>query len=134
MTADALFTVPRLQPAEVGAWVDTWLRQPGGNLGLADGLRLAPRQWEGPLPVAIAALRRACGPEPEMEYPEPTVRWTARLDALMQAHQRGARFAPLIVQRRGDVLSVRDGNHRLGALEQLGGTEAWVLIWSDGVG
>ncbi|MBZ9712672.1 hypothetical protein [Deinococcus multiflagellatus] len=128
MTAGEFFTVPGLQPAEIGAWVDTWLRQPGGNLGLA------PRQWEGPLPVAITALRRACGPEPGMEYPEPAERWTARLDALMQAHQRGARFAPLIVQRRGDVLSVRDGNHRLGALEQLGGTEAWVVIWSDGVG
>ncbi|WP_146160592.1 hypothetical protein [Deinococcus arcticus] len=107
MTADEFFPVPCLLPAEIGAWVDTWLRQPGGKVGLADGLRLAPRQWEGPLPVAIAALRRACGPEPEMEYPEPTVRWTARLEALIQAHQHGARFAPLIAQRRGDVLSVR---------------------------
>lgn len=112
-------------------WVDSHLRQPGGNPALADGLRLVPRLWEGPLPVPLHALARSCGPEPEMEYPEPPERWEARVVALAAHLRAGGRLAPLIVQRRGGILSVRDGNHRLGALERLGEAGAWVVIWTD---
>ncbi|MVN87848.1 hypothetical protein GO986_13890 [Deinococcus sp. HMF7620] len=74
MPPHEVFEVPRLQPHEVGAWVDDWLRQPGGNVPLADGLQLAPRRWEAPQRVPVHSLRQACGPEPEMEYHEPVER------------------------------------------------------------
>ncbi|MCP2014729.1 hypothetical protein L1280_001881 [Deinococcus sp. HSC-46F16] len=115
----------------LAGWVDLHLRQPGGNPALADGLRLAPRLWEGPIQVRLSALERCCGPEPGMEYPEPTGSWKARVLALAAHVGAGGRLAPLIVQRRGGILSVRDGNHRLGALESLGESAAWVLIWTD---
>ncbi|WP_345467752.1 hypothetical protein [Deinococcus carri] len=54
------------------------------------------------------------------------------MGALAAFLESGGRCAPLIVQRRPDGLSVRDGNHRLAALERLGEREAWVLIWADG--
>lgn len=112
-------------------WVDLHLRQPGGNPALADGLRLVPRLWEGPLRVPLHALARCCGPEPEMEYPEPSERWEARVTALAAHVRAGGRLAPLIVQRRSGTLSVRDGNHRLGALERLVEPAAWVVVWTD---
>lgn len=115
-------------------WVDFHLRQPGGNPALADGLRPAPRVWEGPLRVPLHALARSCGPEPEMEYPEPPERWEARVTALATHVRAGGRLAPLIVQRRSGTLSVRDGNHRLGALERLGEPAAWVVVWTDAPG
>lgn len=112
-------------------WVDLHLRRPGSNPALADGLRLAPRLWKGLLPLPLHALARSCGPEPEMEYPESPERWKARVLALAAHVRAGGRLAPLIVQRRDGTLSVRDGNHRLGALERLGESVACMVVWRD---
>jgi len=117
--------------ARLGEWVDLHLRRPGGNPALADGLRLTPHRWEGPVRVPLHALSRSCGPEPEMEFHEPPEGWQARVTRLAAHPRAGGRLAPLIVQRRPGHLSVRDGNHRLGALNDLGEREAWAVIWTD---
>ncbi|WP_052195370.1 hypothetical protein [Deinococcus radiopugnans] len=112
-------------------WVDGFLRGPGGNLALADGLRLAPRRWEGPLWLPLTALTRCCGPEEQMEYVVEAESWERRLAGLAAHLASGGTSPPLLAQRRPEGLSVRDGNHRLGMLERLGATHAAVLVWTD---
>src|ERR1700744_6048402 len=64
-------------------WVQDYLRSGTWvNLGLADGLLLAPRLWLGPFEVPLDAFSRNCGPEPEMEYPEPVEVWNSRVEAM----------------------------------------------------
>lgn len=115
----------------MAAWVDAFLRAEGGNVPLADGLMLAPRWWSGPVAVPMSSLTRVCGPEAHMEYRQDAVEWEDRIRALTAHLRAGGQIAPLIVQRTTAGLSVRDGNHRLAALERMGVTSAWVLIWSD---
>ena len=131
----AEFTVQTaLEAAHAGTlpvWIDAFLRGPGDNAGLADGLRSAPRFWLGPLKVPVATLSRCCGPEAGMEYRMDAAAWEDRVWALAASLDAGWEMPPLIVQARGEDLSVRDGNHRLGALEWLGRANASVLIWFD---
>lgn len=119
------------QQGRLGEWVDLHLRRPGGNPALADGLKLAPRVWAGPLRMPLHPLSRSCGPEPGTEFHEAPERWAARIAGLVSHLRAGGRCAPLSVQRRPGHLSVRDGNHRLGAPNELGEREAWALIWTD---
>lgn len=131
MTVAGAFDLSGLQPERIAEWVDAYLRGTGNNVPFADGLRLAPRRWEGPKTVDIGELRRCCGPEPEMEYVMPLAAWENRVNGLVAHLRGGGKIPPLIVNRQGGVLSVRDGNHRLAALIRLGVTEVWVLEWLD---
>lgn len=109
-----------------GAWA---------NPGLAQGLQQQPRWWLGPLELPLAQLQRACGPEPEMEYRVSQASWDehlTRIAAHLTAHRTAPlAVAPLIVEYRAGRLSVRDGNHRYGAMKRLGWTRAWVIIWHN---
>lgn len=40
-------------------------------------------------------------------------------------------YAPLIAENRNGYLSVRDGNHRLGALQKLNKDKCYLIIWGD---
>ena len=60
--------------------------------------------------------------------------WERRVAALAASLGGGWAMPPLIAQFRAGVLSVRDGNHRLGALGRLGRANAPVLIWFGTVG
>lgn len=64
-----------------------------------------------------------------MEYVMPPTSWTDRVSRLVSHLQSGGLVPPLIVNRQEGVLSVRDGNHRLAALQGLGVAEVWVLEW-----
>lgn len=115
-------------------WIDAYLTEDpyNPNPGLAQGLKLQKRWWFGPVHLPISALQRCCGPEPHMEYIEPEANWNRRLTALQGAMRGGWQPAPVIAQHLpGGTLSIRDGNHRLGALEREGHTHAWGVIWSD---
>ena len=129
MTRRGHFDLSGISPDRVADWVDAYLRGSGGNVPFADGLKLAPRHWEGPNLVAVGDLQRCCGPEPEMEYVMPPTSWTDRVSRLVSHLQSGGLVPPLIVNRQEGVLSVRDGNHRLAALQGLGVAEVWVLEW-----
>ena len=37
----------------------------------------------------------------------------------------------MIAENRNGVLSVRDGNHRMGALERLKIDKCYVIVWDD---
>ena len=112
-------------------WIDAFLRGPAENEAFADGLKLHHRYWLGPVTVKLHHLERCCGPEPYMEYVMPEESWRQRTTTLSRWIRDGWDMPPVVGQLRRQRVSVRDGNHRLGALEQLGIEYAWIFVWND---
>lgn len=121
------------ESGKVDIWIDAYLRAGEWvNLGLADGLHLAPRWWIGPVSVPLTMIQRVCGPEEDMEYPQPLDGWNERVGKIVDSFTSVEDMPPFIVQHHGDELfTVRDGNHRHEALKRLGLSQAWVFIWCD---
>jgi hypothetical protein len=114
---------------QLAAWVDGFLRGPGRNAALADGLALRQRWWIGPLELPLCRLSRCCGPEPTMEFHEPEARWSERIEVMRAAIVAGWEPPPVIAEHRSGLLSVRDGSHRVAALEVAARATCWVLVW-----
>jgi hypothetical protein len=111
-------------------WVQSYLRSGDGiNLGLADGLLLAPRWWLGPFQIPLDSLSRKCGPEPEMEYFIPADLWNAKVDRILGSISAPEDLPPLIAERRAQGWYLADGNHRHEALHRRGCKLCWVFGW-----
>ena len=116
---------------QVHQWVQDYLRANGHwtNLGLADGLLLAPRWWLGPFQAPLTQFARVCGPEPEMQYMEPLAQWNQRTDAMAATIQCIEQVPPLIATWSQRGWSLADGNHRHEALLRAGFSSCWALGW-----
>ena len=111
-------------------WVQSYLRSGDWiNLGLADGLLLAPRWWLGPFQVSLDSLSRKCGPEPEMEYIVPLDLWNAKVERILASMSRPEDLPPLIAERRETGWFLADGNHRHEALRRFGCKSCWIFVW-----
>jgi len=111
-------------------WVQKYLRSgTWTNLGLADGLLLAPRWWLGPFQAPLDSFTRKCGPEPEMEYIVPIQDWNAHIETMAAAITNLESLPPLIMERRGDKWFIADGNHRHEALRRAGFSSCWAVAW-----
>jgi hypothetical protein len=108
-------------------WVDAFLRGPGSNVPLADGLLRAPRWWFGPAQFPLDRLVLKCGPG--LEYHEDPADWDRRVSELLRAIDLGTELPPLIAEYRDGVFLLADGNHRHGALTQKGMEKYWTAIW-----
>lgn len=117
---------------ELATWVQTYLRGPGGNLALADGLLLEPRDYFGPLHLPLNLLPRCCGPEPGMPYPEGQDTFETRVEGLRKHYRSGGAIEPLIVNFRDGAYQLNDGNHRHEAFLRDGRSEALVVVWTTG--
>ena len=118
------------QANRLETWIHAYLNSGDNpNPGLSEGLKQTPRWWIGPIELPLEALTRCCGPEPHMEYVMPPDGWARRTGKIAQTLRKLADLPPLIVAYRDGELSIRDGNHRYGALEQRGLTTCWVIIW-----
>lgn len=115
----------------VEEWIHLFLRGEGDNEGLSEGLKLRQRYWVGPIEVQTAVLDRVVGPEPDREYVENEVWWNQNIGQIAERLEDGWDMPPLIVENRNGLLSVRDGNHRLGALQKLKRETCHVIIWDD---
>ena len=114
----------------VHEWVQDYLRSGTWvNLGLADGLLLAPRWWLGPFLAPLDSFTRKCGPESDMEYIVPSKDWNAHLDTMAASITHLESLPPLIAERRGEKWFIADGNHRHEALRRAGFTSCWALAW-----
>lgn len=114
----------------IEAWIHAYLvGGPWANPGLSSGLLRQRRWWRGPMSVSLAQLVRCCGSEPEMEYRITPEVWERRVGSLVASFTTVAALPPLLAEYRGGSLSVRDGNHRLAAIEHLRWPIAWVVIW-----
>jgi hypothetical protein len=112
------------------AWIHAYLTQgTWANPGLAFGLQRAPRWWIGPVELALDTVRRVCGPEVEMEYPQPPANWEARVGQICASFTTLDALPPLIIEFR--TMTIRDGNHRHEALRRLGFAHCYAFIWYD---
>jgi hypothetical protein len=113
-------------------WVQDYLRAGfWTNLGLADGLLLAPRWWTGPFEVPLDDVARVCGPEPSMHYRMDAADWERDVAAMAAGIDDRTELPPLILEDRPDGWYLADGNHRHAALRLRGDASAWVLAWFD---
>jgi hypothetical protein len=113
-------------------WVSRYLSGDGwANHALRDGLSKHRRYWLGPLRIPLKNLERCCGPEPEMEFRVPEDKWQLKVTRLALALSSPEKLPPLIVEWRAGKLSVRDGNHRHGAMDRAGWAAAWIILWCN---
>ncbi len=117
-------------------WVIDFLASPGGNNGMVKGMKQRLNEktiyWVGPLNFPLAELTRCCGPEEGLEYPEKEKKWTGRLNKLRRAIKKGEQLPAILVNPRPwPILSIRDGNHRYGALRLERKRKYWILFYFD---
>lgn len=113
-------------------WIHTYLTSgPWANMPFSDGLKRQNRWWAGPIEVPLASLRRALGPEPDREYVVSINSWLERIIPIAESLSDPLAVPPLIVEYRGGHLSVRDGNHRHGAMQRAGWATCWAVIWHN---
>lgn len=101
-----------------------WANQP-----LSDGLKRQQRWWLGPFEVQLDLLKRACGPEADMEFIMNPVDWQQRTSRLAESFTDLEKIPPLIVEYRSGVLSIRDGNHRHQAMRLKSWQTCWIVLW-----
>ena len=119
------------EAGRIEEWLHAFLQGPADNAAFSEGLQQKPRHWLGPVNVALDHIERCCGPEPHMEYVMPEESWQERTALFRTWLAEAWDMPPLIGQLHEGRVSVRDGNHRMGALEQLGVADAWIIIWND---
>lgn len=112
-------------------WIYTFLTTDGDNKILGEQLYFVKRFFTGPIKIPIKYLERCMGPEPHMEYVDQTEGWDKHLTWFQQLISEGWDMPPLIAQHIDGRLSVRDGNHRLGAMERDQFEDCWVIVWDD---
>ncbi|PZT54706.1 ParB N-terminal domain-containing protein [Paenibacillus silvae] len=116
---------------DIETWIHLFLNGEGDNVGLSEGLKMKRRFWLGPIEIDISYLGRALGPELNMEYVEDEDWWNYNINQISNRIESGWDMPPLIAENREGSLSVRDGNHRLGALQKLNKEKCYVIIWDD---
>lgn len=116
---------------DIETWVHLFLNGEGDNEGLSNGLKLKKRYWVGPIEIETRLLDRIVGPEPDMEYVEDEKWWNSNIDQICKRIEDGWDMPPLIAENRDGYLSVRDGNHRLGAIQKLNLEKCYLIIWDD---
>lgn len=113
-------------------WIYSYLKTgEWANLGLLEGLQRQQRWWIGPIEVELNLLKRACGPEPGMEYRESEAAWDAHVTRIGQNLSAPLDTSPLIVMYETGELSIRDGNHRHEAMRRKGWRNCWIVLWHN---
>ncbi|MCL2815469.1 MAG: ParB N-terminal domain-containing protein [Oscillospiraceae bacterium] len=117
-------------------WLQEYLCGEGDNKGLADGLKLEPREYEGPKLMNLDLFKRSYGPEPDMKFriredDTEQIKWFWFNTGGIQERYRAGNWdmPPLIINNDDAVYELSDGNHRLEALKMLGVKEYWVILW-----
>lgn len=117
---------------KIEEWVHKYLLSGKGgksNPEFSEGLKREKRWWNGPLECSLADLSPAVGTESEMEFVVEKEKWLAWTSKLANSFSSQLSLPPLIVEYRDGELSIRDGNTRYGAMNLLGWTSCWVIIW-----
>jgi len=139
MRFDTRTAMEYAQQGRLEEWIHAYLNTGcWRNYGLSEGLKRQQRWWRGPVELPLSTLTRCVGTEENMEYHVSHEYWERRMANLIASiRSSGANvldMPPLIANYDPNLatpahLSIRDGNHRLGAYERLGWPSAWILIW-----
>lgn len=114
-------------------WVNEFLNQSDhhGNAGLSKGLKLQKRFWQGPLELDFVSLIQGCGPSKEYPFYEPEIDWNITISKFKERLENGENPPPLIVEYRPSGFYIADGNHRYGAMKEVGLTKYWCVVWCN---
>ena len=94
-------------------WVQQFLRGEGGNLGMADGLKLEPRIYHAPRLMELDVFKRICGPEQGLKWQIAETGFNARVSKIMARYEQGDwDMPPLIINLAHGEYELNDGNHR----------------------
>jgi len=117
-------------------WIHKYLLGEGKNKGFSDGLKLEPREYEGPKLMNLDLFTRFYGPEPGMKYSineddKEQIKWFwFNIGGISERYKNGNwDMPPLIIQDCEGGYELNDGNHRFEALKMLGIKEYWVILW-----
>jgi len=116
---------------KIEEWVHSFLLAEGDgqNIGLSEGLKKQKRYWAGPVEIELSLMPPIVGHGSDKEYKESLESWNRRISNMKKDMANGWMPAPLLAEYRGGNLSLRDGNHRHGALVELGFKKYHTVIW-----
>ena len=116
---------------ETALWVGDFLASRGSdNAALAAGLAQKKTWWLGPLQVPLSDLVQLAGPEDEdVLIPVESDEWKEDVDAMEESVEQGWEPPPLLLEYQDGQLLIQDGNHRYEALDRVGESKTWALIW-----
>jgi hypothetical protein len=119
------------EAGKIEAWVHKYLTTGRwANPAFSVGLKRQKRWWVGPLEVKLTDLSPAVGTDPGMEFVvEDEDTWFDRTSRMAESFSDPLSLPPLIVEYRNGELSIRDGNTRYTAMQHLGWSTCWVIIW-----
>ena len=101
---------------ELPAWSQAFLRGPGGNLGIADPLRVEDNICLL-TEIDLNDVYPCSGPDADFDFPVPLDQYERTVEDMTGAFQAGWDAPPLFIQLTS--LLVLDGNHRREALLRL---------------
>lgn len=117
------------QAEKLDAWIHLYLNEEGRNIPFSDGLKLFDRYYIGPIRMPINLFTRCAGPEPEMKYQIHPEWFRRHVEKLEKSIREDPDLPPLIVHYVDGEFELNDGNHRHKAYENLGITQAPVIVW-----
>jgi hypothetical protein len=112
-------------------WVHEFLTTSGNNVHLSAGLKKKNRYWLGPVKLYLNKLHRCCGPEESIEFKISLKDWNKNVSRIVDQIENGYEIAPLLVEFKDNILSIRDGNHRYEALLRSNTDKYWTIIWCN---
>lgn len=125
----AEYLMAQAREGRMEAFIHEFLCSSGNNSALSEGLKRQKRYWIGPVEMELDRLDRCGGPEESMEYQEQQEHFETHISRMIEAIRNGWEVPPLIIECRGDRLSIRDGNHRLVALQRAGIERTRIIVW-----
>lgn len=115
---------------ELRAWVINYLEGEGDNRNLVASIKDHPYAVVLLKEYPLDRLLRTCGPEESMLWRESQEVWENKLSELKASVRNGYKLPPLIVTDFWG-LHVSDGNHRHGALKEIGFVKYWTVFLLD---
>lgn len=109
--------------------VQTYLRNEGNNIALADGLLLEKRYYYGPVNINLTLLTRCTGPEKEMQYQVSEESFNERSNGIIKRIQSGWLLPPILINYCDGKLKINDGNHRYEAYKRMNYTKIPGIFW-----
>jgi len=99
-----------------------------GNPGFARTIKKG-YCWLGPIELELSKLKRICGYEKGMLFPENKFDWNLRIQEMVHSIENGWDVPPLIIWYKDHELQISDGAHRYEALKKANFKKYWVIFW-----
>lgn len=121
------------EQGKIEEWIQSFLRNDGHNVVLANGLLLENRKYIGIIDFDIEMLNDVKKGAPEYLSKEDDIKYFFDLVTKMKSNLQNWNPPPLIIEYRDDGLFyVCDGRHRLELYRQIGKKRVPAIVWTTG--